>query len=191
MVKHFSLIFLLFLIQSLSYANALELFGKSEVMSDNLTAFSKWNGMLERHKNIDQEDWKNFLESLKKEDKAKQIEMVNNHMNEHKYVLDIINWGVNDYWETPYEFYTKDGDCEDYAISKYMALKELGFPADNMRVVILQDKNLRVIHSVLALYEKDNILILDNQIKQIMNDKKIYHYQPVYSINENHWWRHN
>ena len=48
-------------------------------------------------------------------------------------------WGVMDYWETPAEFFQKSGDCEDFAIAKYFALRDLGFPASQMRIVVLKD----------------------------------------------------
>ncbi len=111
-------------------------------------------------------------------------------MNQAKYILDIKNWGIKDYWSSPGEFYAKFGDCEDYAIAKYMALKYLGFDPANLRVVAVKDLNLKVGHAILAVYIDKRILILDNQIKIVADSRKIRHYQPVYSINEKFWYRH-
>jgi predicted transglutaminase-like cysteine proteinase len=59
-----------------------------------------------------------------------------------------------------------------------------------MRVIILQDLNLGgIIHAVLGIYEGDELYILDNQIKQVIPARKIYHYKPIYAINEDNWWR--
>ena len=30
--------------------------------------------------------------------------------------------------------------------------------------------------------------ILDNQATQVIAESKIYHYQPLYAINEQKWW---
>ncbi len=100
-----------------------------------------------------------------------------------------MNWGVEDYWETPYEFLTVSGDCEDYAISKYYTLRNLGIPASRLRIIIVQDLNLGgVIHAILGIYDGKDMWVLDNQIKQVILARKIYHYRPIYGINEEGWW---
>jgi predicted transglutaminase-like cysteine proteinase len=71
-----------------------------------------------------------------------------------------------------------------------MALKYLGFNPDKMRIVAVKDMNLRVGHAILAVYVEDKIFILDNQIKVVVDSRRIHHYKPVYSINEKYWWRH-
>lgn len=135
-------------------------------------------------------DWKNFIESLKEKSLDAQLEEINNWSNKHPYIVDQLNWGVNDYWETAYEFMEISGDCEDYAISKYYSLRALGVPADRMRIIIVQDLNLGgIIHAILGVYDDDDkIMILDNQIKQVIPALKIYHYRPIYGVNENNWW---
>ena len=111
-------------------------------------------------------------------------------MNRSKYIQDAKNWGIKDYWASPGEIYAKFGDCEDFAIAKYMALKYLGFDPGILRVVAVKDLNLKVGHAILAVYFNKRILILDNQIKIVVDSRKIRHYQPVYSINEKYWYRH-
>jgi predicted transglutaminase-like cysteine proteinase len=101
----------------------------------------------------------------------------------------MVNWGMEDYWETPYEFQEISGDCEDYAISKYYSLRAIGVPADRMRVIIVQDLNLGgIIHAILGVYEDGDLLILDNQAKQVLPAMRIYHYRPIYGVNEEAWW---
>ena len=131
-----------------------------------------------------------MLTDLKGRPRIAQIKSVNRYMNEISYVKDIVNWGMEDYWETLFEFFTRNGDCEDYAIAKYLSLKKLGFTQDQLRIVVLNDSNLKILHSVLAVYEGGKVYILDNQIKNVLEDKRIHHYEPIYSINETAWWRH-
>jgi predicted transglutaminase-like cysteine proteinase len=107
-----------------------------------------------------------------------------------RYILDIKNWGEEDYWATPYQFLKKHGDCEDYAISKYFTLKALGVPIEDMRVVALQDQNLNLGHAVLVVYVGDQPMLLDNQIASVVPANSIKHYNPVFSINESGWWLH-
>ncbi len=175
------------------------LFGTHETESDNFKPFKKWNGAMERmakeQSNVGAfqkrfKTWVAFLNTLKGKDKMTQIKEVNAFMNKSKYIQDAKNWGVKDYWASPGEFLAKFGDCEDYSIAKYMALKYLGHDPEDMRVVALKDLNLKVGHAILVYYFEDRIVVLDNQIKIVADSRKIRHYQPVYSINEKAWWRH-
>jgi predicted transglutaminase-like cysteine proteinase len=182
------------------------IFGSSEVVSTNLTPFPKWTSVLQRDVKHRQtmvkicamtkdeacplQAWQSIVNTAHGQPMRDMLDVVNSRINKITYVTDIVNWGLDDYWETPYEFFSRDGDCEDYAIAKYLTLKALGVPIDAMRVVVLQDNNLNLLHSVLAVEDKGNIYILDNQISQVVRDKDIHHYMPIYSINEQGWWRH-
>ncbi len=175
------------------------LFGTHETQSSNFKPFKKWSGAVQKMAK-EQADlgkfkkrfkkWIVFLDGLKGKDRLTQIKAVNKFMNRSKYIQDNKNWGIKDYWASPGEFLSKFGDCEDYSIAKYMALKYLGHDAGKMRIVAVKDLNLKIGHAILAVYYKNRIVILDNQIKIVADSRKIRHYQPVYSINEVHWWRH-
>ncbi|VAW07258.1 hypothetical protein MNBD_ALPHA01-909 [hydrothermal vent metagenome] len=185
------------------------LFGSHETMSRQLAAFKKWNGMLARveadfrkkpasqeycrrrtNRKCYMDDWRDMLEYLKDKPADKQIAEINVQMNKAPYITDMINWGVPDYWASIKQFFDKDGDCEDYAIAKYLSLKELGFDVDNMRIVVVQDTNLDVPHAVLVVTHDGGRLVLDNQISYVVREKAVLHYRPYYSINENAWWLH-
>jgi predicted transglutaminase-like cysteine proteinase len=168
-----------------------------ELPSKNFGKFPKWTDMLKRWNDSRSEcetatcsnkSWRPLLEKVKGEDRLQQIKDVHLALNAKKYILDINNWGKEDYWATPYQFLKKNGDCEDYAIAKYMALKNLGVPAEDMRIIALQDLNLNLGHAVLIVYDKSGPLLLDNQIKTVVSANSIRHYKPVYAINELGWW---
>ena len=175
---------------SFSYANS-GLFGTNERTSTNLAPFPKWNKVMSK---ISQDEsfveWENVLKAVDGMDRFNKVREVNRIINNRRYVIDPTNWGMSDYWATLREFFYKNGDCEDYAISKFMTLRELGIPNDDMRVVIVQDQNLRIAHAILAVKINGQEYILDNQIKDITPDRNIRHYKPVYSINETNWWLH-
>jgi len=194
-------------------ADAAGLFGWNETPSQNLAPFKKWTGVLQRYFAEVQQDferkkqadgncrarsfnrchyerWEKLIASLEGKPLDKQLQAVNRYMNDVRYIVDPKNWGMPDYWATPEQFFRRRGDCEDYAIAKYLTLKRLGLPVERMRIVVLQDLNLGVAHAVLAVYADDGIMILDNQISRVVEDKRIRHYQPVFSINEQAWWLH-
>lgn len=182
------------------------LFGARETRSENLRPFQKWLGMMERHladtaalnasctpNGVERcliHTWRGYLDSLQRLDRRAQVEAVNKFANDHPYVADLVNWGVEDYWETPREFLDRNGDCEDYAIVKFLSLRYLGFDNDALRIVVLQDLNLRIHHAILVVYLDSDVLALDNQIKAVVSTERIRHYKPIYSINEQAWWLH-
>ena len=182
-----------------------ELFGYHETQKQNLNLFPQWISIIERHmldlkasdacqstrfNQCHLKQWQQFLQSIRHLPTAQQIKKVNKYANEKKYILDIENYGVTDYWATPLEFLVNSGDCEDYAIIKMLSLKWLGYDINDMRVVVVQDTNLRIPHAIMAIKSKGDILILDNQIEEVISHADIFHYVPVYSVNENHWWMH-
>ncbi len=134
--------------------------------------------------------WQDFLVTIKNLPVNQQIKSVNKYANEKAYTLDIENYGIADYWATPKEFLVNSGDCEDYAIIKMLSMKWLGYKVESMRVVVVQDTNLRVAHAVMAIENNNDILILDNQIEEVISHADIFHYVPIYSLNESSWWMH-
>lgn len=204
---HLFLIFPLFCLCVLpAHAAKPSYFTMEETRSDNLSAFPKWTGMRERFTGQEKlpiencgtidfhpcsiKEWDSMIASAQSKPLDEQIKMVNTWANTHPYIIDQLNWGMEDFWETPHEFISVSGDCEDYAIVKYYSLRALGVSDDSMRIIIVQDLNLGgIIHAILGVYDsRDRLVILDNQIKQVMPALKIYHYRPIYSLNSGHWW---
>lgn len=175
------------------------IFGSIELFSKKTQRFPKWLTMLDRFQDGNKtcetstcttRGWREFIADLQGKDVKTQLKEVNRAFNSKRYILDINNWGQEDYWATPYQFLKKNGDCEDFAIAKYMTLKAVGVPVEDMRVVALQDLNLNLGHAVLVVYVGDEPLLLDNQIASVVPANSIRHYQPVFSINEMGWWLH-
>ena len=181
-------------------------FNSVETRRENLDNFSKWTGVLERQRLETEasmetcktrgsepcayQKWLDYLQSLRGRPFPEQLEAVNSYMNYHPYVPDVINWGLNDYWETPGEFLVRDGDCEDYAIAKLFSLRRLGYVDMDLRIVVVQDMNLNVAHAILVVRTNGKTWVLDNQIKRVVDAANVYHYRPIYSINEHYWWLH-
>lgn len=164
------------------------LFGSTEIRSERLTAFTKWTGMLARLRA--ESSLSATMSFVPAGDQLTELRAVNRMVNAVRYVPDEENWGTADHWSTPGEFYSQSGDCEDFAIAKYVALKELGFDPAKMRIVVLADEELSKHHAVLMVNTDMGRLILDNQNGEILHDTDIKHYRPIYSINEYAWWLH-
>ncbi|MCP5372937.1 MAG: transglutaminase-like cysteine peptidase [Hyphomicrobiales bacterium] len=183
-------------------------FDSYEVRSRNLRPFKKWNGALARYTREQAlrdtagdchaktfnachfRAWTDFLRTLAKDDREAQARKVNAYMNKESYITDPVNWGKQDYWASPGEFIARFGDCEDYAIAKYISLKRIGFTDQDLRVVAVKDQNLRVGHAVMVAFIGGKTWLLDNQVDQMIETKVVRHYEPVFSINGTFWWRH-
>ncbi|MBI1327745.1 MAG: hypothetical protein GC136_08905 [Alphaproteobacteria bacterium] len=173
------------------------LFGNTERRSSDLSAFTKWSRMLSRFSAVMAQDNNPSLEKLKTQVSAfkgmslrEMAANVNSMMNSKRYIEDKDLWGQSDYWATPIEFMRNGGDCEDFAIAKYTALKMLGVPEERLRIAIVQDEQKRVPHAVLIVYSDEGALVLDNQSKVVKKAEQIGHYRPIFSINQQAWWLH-
>ncbi|WKZ12372.1 MAG: transglutaminase-like cysteine peptidase [Gammaproteobacteria bacterium] len=181
------------------------LFGYRQAAQENLADFPQWLNALERQLRDNLRDgdcderrlnrchmrrWLAFLDRIRALPVAEQLREVNRYANEKDYILDLENYGIEDYWAIPREFFANGGDCEDFAITKYFSLRWLGYPQDEMRIVVVQDTNLAVPHAVLAVGSGADILVLDNQVPGVLGHRQVVHYAPVYSINERGWWIH-
>jgi predicted transglutaminase-like cysteine proteinase len=182
------------------------LFGTREVYSPDNSAFFKWTGVLARfaaeQRSIAQgckpgtiescwpARWRALVATLDGLDPRTQLERVNDAINRYPYVPSLRNWGESNYWETPFEFLLKGGQCQDYAVAKYLLLRAAGVPADKLRVVVLRDTSLGLDHAVTVAYVGGQALMLDNQIRDVVPAASVHHYEPYYSINEQGWWLH-
>jgi predicted transglutaminase-like cysteine proteinase len=176
----------------------------TEFGAEYLSRFQKWNGVLQRHRaeptttgrpcsgGVERvcagPTWSAFLDSIETDALSEQLIQVNRYVNETPYMQDAANWGESDHWAAPAEFFAQGGDCEDYAIAKYFSLRKLGVPPEQLRIVVLHDQQRRRTHAVLAVAWEGQTLVLDNLRNRILPWWELYHYLPIYSVNEQSAW---
>lgn len=134
--------------------------------------------------------WQAMLQSQIGRAEIDQLEAVNRFFNNWQYKPDSENYGRGDYWATPLEFLRHSGDCEDYAIAKYVTLRRLEFAADRLRLVVVRDTVRDLAHAVLAVYLEDQVYVLDNLTSAVLPQDRVSHYVPYYSTNESSRWAH-
>jgi predicted transglutaminase-like cysteine proteinase len=89
---------------------------------------------------------------------SNNIQEINSDINKIKYVLD-----NKDEWKTPKESYSKGGDCEDFAIAKFIKLEKLY----NVKMAYVELKKLNSIEPHMVLILEDSIL--DNLTNKILS----------------------
>jgi predicted transglutaminase-like cysteine proteinase len=98
---------------------------------------------------------------------------------------DEAQWGVADHWSPPFEtLQTRRGDCEDYAIVKYVALLQAGLSPDDVRIVIVRNLLPNEDHAVVAARVDGQWLILDNRRLTLVQDTKMVRCIPKFVLHE-------
>ncbi len=126
------------------------------------------------------------LEGLKNKSDLEKLHGVNDFYNKVPYLSDLKNWKKNDYWSTPFEFLGHDkGDCEDYVIAKYFALRYLGIPSEKLYFSYVKSLKYRQAHMVLTYFETPKVipLVLDNYEPKILPASARRDLRPVYNFN--------
>jgi predicted transglutaminase-like cysteine proteinase len=188
-------------------ATPVRLFGMLEIRTDPTDGLPQWQRVLraiateEPRYRACAEDrtrcpdgrvaaWQDQLSLLRGRPAPEQIEGVNRFVNRWPYRTDAKLWARSDYWASPLEFFARSGDCEDYAIAKYVSLRQLGFAPERLRMVVLRDSVRGEAHAVLAVYLPSGVYILDNLFAEVMRQEDLSRYQPLYSLNEQARWVH-
>jgi predicted transglutaminase-like cysteine proteinase len=87
-------------------------------------------------------------------------------------------------WMTALEAIDADGDCKAYATAKYFALREVGIAAERVRLVIVHERNQVDDHIVVAVYQDDRWLILDNSTLALLQDTDESKYAPLFVLDD-------
>lgn len=135
--------------------------------------------------------WQNLHNMASNAPVDRQLRLVNSFFNRARFVTDMEHWGEEDYWATPVELLTTNGgDCEDFSIAKYLTLKSMGVPDEQLRIVYVKALELNQAHMVLAWYPEPDAdpLILDNLINAIKPASQRPDLEPVYSFNGDGLW---
>lgn len=134
--------------------------------------------------------WGQFRRRLQGLSLREKLREVNRFWNAWPYRSDREVWHKEDYWAAPVEFLALSGDCEDFCIAKYFTLRELGVAADDMRIVVVKETIRGIAHAVLAVFEGDEVHILDNLSDSVRPMRRVRNYVPHVSVNENGRWIH-
>ncbi|HEY0299982.1 MAG TPA: transglutaminase-like cysteine peptidase [Rhizomicrobium sp.] len=98
-------------------------------------------------------------------------------------VSDMARFHIPDVWTTPLStFAAEAGDCEDYAIAKYVALREAGVAPHDLRIVIVHNTANNEDHAVTAARVDGAWLILDNRHMMLLTDSDVGNMTPLVTL---------
>ena len=143
-------------------------------------------------------DWRRMLQDADAQPEQARLERVNTFFNRRiRFDDDALIWKTNDYWATPLETMgRKAGDCEDFAIAKYVSLRLLGVPADKLRLIYVRaqiggpSSPISQAHMVVGYFPTPDAepLVLDNLIGEIRPAARRPDLFPVFSFNDAGLW---
>jgi predicted transglutaminase-like cysteine proteinase len=98
---------------------------------------------------------------------------------------DLAQYGQIDVWSSPLVTFAHGaGDCEDYAIAKFVALRLAGVAPGDLRIVIMRDTIRGEDHAVAAARLHGRWLTLDNRRMAMIEDAHVRNYRPTFVIDQ-------
>ena len=144
------------------------------------------------------DDWQSQIDAMKSMPDKDKLARANNFFNSRiRWVQDPQAWGQDDYWATPLELIGRGmGDCEDFAIAKYLMLILAGVDIDKLRITYVKARIMgsgdvkSTAHMVLAFYSSptEEPVILDNIVVDVLPASQRSDLTPVYGFNSKGLW---
>jgi predicted transglutaminase-like cysteine proteinase len=127
-----------------------------------------------------------IVDTAKARDGRARLGEVNRAINlAVKAMSDLAQYGRTDVWSSPLATLASGaGDCEDYAIAKFVALRLAGVAADDLRIVIMHDTVHGEDHAVAAARLDGRWLTLDNRRMAMVEDADVRNYRPTFVIDQ-------
>jgi len=138
--------------------------------------------------------WRTTIDEASSKSEAQKLRDVNDFFNSRvRWVEDTAAWGERDYWATPLEVMGHaKGDCEDFAIAKYMSLLLAGIDISKLRITYVKTvyRGVNTAHMVLAYYQSPGAdpAILDNIVQDIRPASQRKDLTPVFGFNSAGLW---
>jgi predicted transglutaminase-like cysteine proteinase len=135
--------------------------------------------------------WLRLLTELSTQSAEARIAGVDRFVNAFAWVTDDRLYGRADHWATPAEFFSAEsGDCEDFAIVKYVSLARLAFIEERLRIAIVHDRRRNILHALAIVYWGGDALVLDPLSRSPSSHATISRYRPICSFNRRQLWVH-
>jgi predicted transglutaminase-like cysteine proteinase len=144
------------------------------------------------------ERWQAMMTDVVESPPDAQLERVNAFFHRAvRYRTDQQLYGREDYWASPLETLGNGlGDCEDWAIAKYITLRHLGIPDERLRLIYVRAQiggarsPITQAHMVLGYYPSPDSepIILDSLISAVLPASERSDLSPVFSFNSRGIW---
>lgn len=139
--------------------------------------------------------WQKLIQDASSTDTIRRLALVNDFFNRRiHYGEDPDVWLRRDYWATPLESLgIGKGDCEDFALAKYVTLLLSGVAEDRLRLIyvraVIEGRTTRA-HMVVGYYPEGGKVpwILDSLAGEVLPADQRRDLTPVFSFNLQSLW---
>ena len=115
--------------------------------------------------------WRELMDEISGLPLPSRLTRTNAFFNQLAFAEDGEQFGSRDYWATPLEFLGRGrGDCEEFAIAKYVTLVKGGVPLEQLRITYVKALELNQAHMVL---DWDRPPFLDMAVQNAFRDHPI------------------
>lgn len=127
-----------------------------------------------------------IVDDVKGQSGMARIEAANRLVNTSiRYMSDLAQHATADVWSSPLaSLGSGRGDCEDYAIAKYLVLREAGVGDSDLRILLVRDRKVREDHAVLSIRHGDVWTMLDNRNMILTQDRELTHFTPLFALDQ-------
>lgn len=142
--------------------------------------------------------WGEMMEDALALSDERKIRRINAFFNQRiAFEDDKTLWGQSDFWATPLDTLARGGgDCEDFAIAKYVSLRMLGMADEKLRLIYVRAKiggqhsTISQAHMVLGYYAEPGgePQVLDNLIDEVQPASRRRDLLPIFSFNADALW---
>ncbi len=168
---------------------------------------------IETGRSKSEKNWQHLMQQIKPLSWFAQLNAINQFFNAIPFQSDYQTWGRQDYWASPDELLAKNaGDCEDYAVAKYISLVKLGLAPQRLKLAYVQigNNNFSIqqyrlapaagqgrsgfqSHMVLLYFEHESAVpwVLDNINATVLPVSQRSDLTPVYGFNDEGMWLFN
>lgn len=184
-------------------APAAGLFGHAEIRLAHSASVAAWRAMLARHADQEANDygscparlrmlaascgarrWNELIAARFPAGGRDLLAAVNERINREPSMPDAALWREQDHWATPREFLALGGDCEDFAIAKFLLLRRTGWPEASLRLAVVRRGRGGDFHAVVAARDGGHVYVLDNLCAEPRLDIDCPDYRPLYAVCE-------
>jgi predicted transglutaminase-like cysteine proteinase len=103
-----------------------------------------------------------------------------------RYTSDLTRHGTADHWSSALETLADgQGDCEDYAITKYAVLRATGIPEGDLRILLVRDRAGGPDHALLAARAGERWSFLDNRWDTVEEEMEAVWFVPLFALGGN------
>ncbi|RMF46681.1 MAG: transglutaminase [Deltaproteobacteria bacterium] len=139
--------------------------------------------------------WQKLIQDASSAGRIRRLVLVNDFFNRRiHYGEDPDVWQRRDYWATPLESLgIRKGDCEDFALAKYVTLLLSGVAEDRLRLIyvraVIEGRATRA-HMVVGYYPEGGKVpwILDSLAGEVLPADQRRDLTPVFSFNLQSLW---